>query len=146
MLYNNIYPTEATDHPQIIAVWEASVRATHHFLTEDDILFYRDLILNQYLDMVNLYCTKDEDTITGFVGLSDDMVQMLFIHPDARGKGHGSQLLNFAINQHGITKVDVNEQNQQALGFYQRFGFTIIDRAETDAVGRPYPVLSMELL
>ncbi|GAA4339305.1 hypothetical protein GCM10023149_49920 [Mucilaginibacter gynuensis] len=95
--------------------------------------------------MVNLYCTKDDDTITGFLGLSDDMVQMLFIHPDARGKGHGSQLLNFAINQHGITKVDVNEQNQQALGFYQRFGFTIIDRAETDAVGRPYPVLSMRL-
>ncbi len=144
MKNENIYPVNKTDYPRIMEIWEASVRATHHFLTEADIQFYKPLILDQYLDAVDLYCTKTDDTITGFLGLSDGMVQMLFIHPDARGLGIGKALLQFAMEK-GIRKVDVNEQNQQAVGFYQHMGFMVIDRSEVDGTGKPYPILSMEL-
>ena len=145
MKNNTIYTATSADYPEIIAVWEASVRATHHFLTEDDIQFYKLLILNEYLDLVAVYCTKENDKITGFLGLSDDMVQMLFIHPDARGMGIGKQLLQYAIYNKGIKKVDVNEQNTQAVGFYQHLGFVIKDRLPVDGAGKPYPILSMEL-
>nr|WP_283127626.1 hypothetical protein [Bacteroides clarus] len=29
------------DYDELLAVWEASVRSTHHFLTEENIQFYK---------------------------------------------------------------------------------------------------------
>ena len=37
------------DFDEIIEVWEASVRATHHFLTNDEIAFYKPLVLKYAL-------------------------------------------------------------------------------------------------
>ncbi|TCD10829.1 GNAT family N-acetyltransferase [Pedobacter frigidisoli] len=139
------YKPSPTDYPEIITVWEASVRATHHFLTESDIQTYKALILNEYLDQVDLYCIKSEDRILGFIGLNEDNIQMLFIHPDARGKGLGKAFIKFAINEKQIRNVDVNEQNEQAVGFYQHLGFSIIERFSEDAAGKPYPILSMSI-
>ena len=44
-----------------------------------------------------------------------------------------------------VNKVDVNEQNPQALGFYQHYGFEVIDRSPLDGSGKPYPILHMAL-
>ena len=70
---------------------------------------------------------------------------MLFVHPDYRGKQVGKKLLTYSIEKMNVRKVDVNEQNDQAVGFYKRFGFETISRSELDATGKPYPVLHMEL-
>ncbi|MNK06562.1 putative N-acetyltransferase YjaB [compost metagenome] len=134
-----------TDYVELVSVWEASVRATHDFLKEEDILFYKPLILNEYLKAVDLFCIKDNDTITGFMGLSESSIEMLFIHPAFRGSGIGKTLLQFAINELKINKVDVNEQNDQALGFYLKMGFKVVNRSELDGMGKPYPILHMEL-
>ena len=50
-----------------------------------------------------------------FIGLSTEMIEMLFVHPDFMGKGIGKSLLTYAIRQKGMTKVDVNEQNDKAV-------------------------------
>lgn len=134
-----------TDYVELVSVWEASVRATHDFLKEEDILFYKPLILNEYLKAVDLFCIKDNDTITGFMGLSESSIEMLFIHPAFRGSGIGKILLQFAINELKANKVDVNEQNDQALGFYLKMGFKVVNRSELDGMGKPYPILHMEL-
>lgn len=139
------YLPSTTDYPEIILLWEKSVLATHHFLRKEDIAAYKDLILNQFLDQVDLYCFKQEGKILGFIGINQDLIQMLFIHPDARKKGIGKQLLIFAILDKNCKKVDVNEQNEQAKGFYKHFGFKIIERFDHDSVGKPYPILAMEL-
>lgn len=134
-----------TDYVELVSVWEASVRATHDFLKEEDILFYKPLILNEYLKAVDLFCIRDNDTITGFMGLSESSIEMLFIHPVFRGSGIGKSLLQFAINELKTNKVDVNEQNDQALGFYLKMGFKVVNRSELDGMGKPYPILYMEL-
>jgi len=134
------------DYPELVSVWEASVKATHDFLTQEDIHFFRPLILNEYLHAVELACTKDAaGNILGFIGTAANKVEMLFIHPDTRGKGIGKFLLEYAIREKGITAVDVNEQNAQAVGFYLHSGFKVVSRSATDAMGKPFPILSMEL-
>lgn len=80
----------------------------------------------------------------GFIGMSHDSIEMLFIDSDRRGQGYGSALIEFA-KQRGATKVDVNEQNLSALNFYKAKGFRIISRDETDDGGRPYPILHLSL-
>lgn len=136
-----------TEYKEVVEVWEASVRATHHFLKEEDIAYFKPLILNTYLDAVDLRSFRYENnTIIGFLGVADQNLEMLFIHPEHRGKRVGKTLLEYAISNLNVTKVDVNEQNEQAVGFYKHCGFETIGRSELDASGKPYPILHMELI
>lgn len=143
------YPIDSIDkkeYPEVVELWEASVRATHHFLKEKDIRYFKPLILNHYLDAVDLSCIReDSGKILGFQGVAEGNLEMLFIHPDQRGKGIGKALLEHAVKKLGISKVDVNEQNEQALGFYLHYGFEVISRSDLDSSGKPYPILHMEL-
>jgi len=141
----NITAANRTDYNELITVWESSVRATHHFLTETDIQAYKKLIFNDFFDKLQLYCIKQNNKIISFMGIDQDFLQMLFIHPAFRGKGIGKLLVEYAIDHHAVTKVDVNEQNTQALGFYYRMGFELDERFDFDAVGKAYPVLAMSL-
>lgn len=134
------------DYDQMIAVWEASVRATHFFLAEEDIIFYRELILNQYFDLVRLKGVRNKDNdVIGFIGTTEYKIEMLFIHPSARGKGIGRALVDYAIATLGIREVDVNEQNTQAVGFYHAMGFRVKKRSCIDGMGKPYPILHLAL-
>lgn len=138
-----IKPSEA-DYDEITELWEASVRATHHFLSEADILFFKPLVRERYLPAVELYAVRDgENRIAAFTGLSDTLVEMLFVRPEAQGRGYGKTLLEFAVHEKKIVKVDVNEQNENALKFYEKQGFKVFARDETDAMGKPFPILHM---
>lgn len=136
----------AQDYPELLAVWENSVRATHDFITEDDIAFFKPIIIEQAFPNVTLKCIKSEHkTILGFVGVHDSKIEMLFILDAARGKGVGKALLNYAIEQLAANKVDVNEQNLLAVGFYQHMGFKVASRSPLDDMGKPFPILHMRL-
>ena len=142
----NIETVEKADYLKLIEIWESSVRATHDFLVEEDLQALKPLILEQYFDAVELRCAKDaQGEILGFCGVHGGNIEMLFISPDARGKGIGTMLTANAIHELGASKVDVNEQNEQALGFYLHIGFKVIGRSPVDGQGKPYPLLHMAL-
>ncbi|WP_165431245.1 GNAT family N-acetyltransferase [Atlantibacter hermannii] len=130
------------DYAALLAVWESAVRATHAFLSENDIAALHAQ-LPIWFAMVNLRVWRDpQGQIRGFVGMADETVEMLFIDADSHGKGIGRSLLRWAIEQ-GANKLDVNEQNPQALAFYQHCGFEITGRSALDGQGRPFPLLHM---
>jgi len=145
MSYSLIVKAVAVDYPELITVWEASVRATHHFLTETDIQAYKKLISGEYFASLDLYFIRETGRITAFIGVDNELLQMLFIDPEWRGRGVGKFLLQYATENLGITAVDVNEQNEQAVGFYYYMGFQPVERFEGDAAGKPYPIIAMEL-
>ncbi|QSR47930.1 acetyltransferase [Aeromonas veronii] len=141
-----IVPVSRADYPALIDLWEASVRATHHFLPETEILALKPLILEHYFDAVTLHCARTEEgRIAGFCGLCDRKIEMLFVAPAVRGSGVGRRLVEHAIGQCGATQVDVNEQNEQAVGFYQKMRFAVRGRSPLDGQGKPYPLLHMAL-
>lgn len=125
-------------------IWERSVRATHDFLDEATVQEIKDALIDDYFPNVELYAALDNDSFVGFIGLHEDMIEMLFIDSDRRGCGYGSFLIQFA-KEWGATKVDVNEQNTSALSFYLSKGFRVIGRDQTDDAGRPYPILHLSL-
>lgn len=140
-----IQPATTADYPEIIGVWELSVRATHDFLPEDYLQEIKSL-LPAILPQLPVYTfKKDDGTIVGFAGVAGDKIEMLFLHPDHRGKGIGKQLLNFCTGELKASKVDVNEQNIQAVGFYNNMGFMQTGYQALDGLGRPFPILLMEL-
>ena len=132
------------DYETLAGIWERSVMATHDFLKNDDFTEIKAALIPDYFPNVDLYAVADNGVYAGFIGLSQDSIEMLFIDNDYRGHGYGSSLIEFA-KQSGATKVDVNEQNLSALDFYKAKGFRIIGRDETDDAGRPYPILHLSL-
>ena len=134
-----------TDYDELLRVWEESVRATHDFLPEYDIVELRSVIRDKYFDALKIRCIKnDQGSIQAFIGVSDDNIEMLFVSPSAMNKGYGKHLLNLAVNAWGIKKVDVNEQNPNAVVFYEHFGFKVVSRSSVDGEGKPYPLLHMK--
>ena len=104
------------------------------------------LVLNTYLDAVELKCARNEEgKIIGFLGVADQNLEMLFIDTDYRGKQVGKTLLNFSIEKMNVTKVDVNEQNTNAKIFYEKAGFEVYEKTEKDDFGKNYPLLRMKL-
>lgn len=135
---------ERLDYDQLSAVWESSVKATHHFLEPEDFKYYKRLIPD-FFSHVDLYVIRQGKVIEAFMGVSDDHIEMLFVSADARGKGYGKCLLLYALDKLNAKKVDVNEQNTQALRFYEKFGFKVAARSEKDSMGKDYPILHLSL-
>lgn len=79
------------------------------------------------------------------MGIAEGNLEMLFIDDNHRGTGIGKKLITYAIDNLQVTKVDVNEQNIQAVGFYKYIGFSIYKRSNLDGEGRGYPILHMQL-
>ncbi len=135
-----------SDLARLVEVWEASVRATHHFLSESDIAFFKPLVRDSLLQLEKLVCLRGEKgQVTAFAGISEHKLEALFIDPTVRGTGIGRRLVEHAVNTLGVTTVEVNEQNEQAVGFYLHMGFVVETRSETDGLGKPFPLLHMRL-
>lgn len=131
---------------ELVACWRASVEATHTFLTPADIERIAAYVPNAIASVAHLaVCWDESDQVVGFIGVDGAMIEMLFIHPSRRGQGLGTHLLDHATSEYGATLVDVNEQNEQAVGFYEHYGFQVFGRSETDAMGDPFPILHMRL-
>ena len=126
-------------------LWERSVRATHDFLAPEDIPFFRRMVRQEALPAAEIYVIRDSGNgFAAFAGIGADRLEMLFVAPSARGKGLGRELVEHVTVHCGVQRVDVNEQNAQAAGFYARMGFRVVSRDALDPSGRPYPILHLE--
>ena len=144
--FSDILPLNENDYAEILTVWENSVRATHHFLKESDINFYRPLIEKYALPDFELFGVKNQnDGLAGLIGLKNGKIEMLFVHPDFFRRGIGKKLVTFAVNAKNCIKVDVNEENPNAYKFYQNCGFHLVSRDEKDEQGKPHPILHLSL-
>ena len=129
---------------QLLAVWESSVRATHLFLTEDEILRIRDYVPQALNGVAHLVIAEENGRSMAFMGVADGCLEMLFVEAEYRGRGCGKALLQCGMERYGVDSLTVNEQNPQAVGFYTHMGFETVRRSETDEQGGPYPILYMK--
>ncbi len=130
---------------RLLQVWESSVRATHLFLSEDEINSIKQYV-PQALNGVPVLVVAENDNgnPVGFMGIAEQMLEMLFISNANRGQGIGKRLLQYGIANYSVSKLAVNEQNPLAKGFYEHMGFTVYNRTELDEQGNPYPLLYMK--
>lgn len=127
----------------LLGVWERSVRATHLFLSNAEIKTIKAYVPQALANVEYLIIAETGDPIA-FMGTQNGRLEMLFITPAERGKGVGRQLLQYGIENYGVSEVTVNEQNPQAVGFYEHMGFETYKRTDLDEEGNPYPLLYMK--
>ena len=129
----------------IITVWNKAIRATHNFLSEDDIQILERKTLIELFESVSIYGIRvNNKELAEFVGINQNIIEMLFVSPDFTKKGIGSFLLNFAITENGAHKLEVYEHNKNAIRLYEKSGFIKASREDCDPlINKPYSILKM---
>ena len=124
-------------------IWRDAVDATHNFLTAEDRAAI-EAEVQSFLPAAPLWLAVDaEDRPVGFMLLDGPSMEALFIDPAHRGTGVGRALVGHALERHPTLTTEVNEQNGQAVGFYERLGFVPVGRSEIDGQGRAYPLIHL---
>ena len=128
----------------LLNIRESSVRATHSFLTEREIERIKQYVPQALREARHLLVAEDDGVPAAFAGINGHKLEMLFVSAEKRGRGIGKELLQYAVDVYGVTELTVNEQNAQAVGFYEHMGFRAYKRSETDEQGGRYPILYMK--
>jgi len=143
----HVRPARVEDRERLLELWERSVRATHHFLEDSDVVALRPLVAEELAsDAVGWWVlVSATEALIGFLGFANDTIEALFIDTDHHGQGGGKLLVAHAQSLGaGALAVDVNEHNEAALRFYEALGFSVVGRSPADAAGRPFPILHMK--
>lgn len=130
---------------QLLRVWESSVKATHSFLSENEIENIKRYVPRALREVPHLIVAgNDGGSPVAFAGVNGRKLEMLFVSAESRGRGIGGGLLRYAVDAYAVNELTVNEQNPFAVGFYEHMGFRAYRRSETDEQGNPYPILYMK--
>ncbi len=128
---------------ELLGIWERSVKASHKFLTDEEIENIKEYVPQAFKGVEHLIVAFDDELPLGFIGINERKIEMLFIDGNLRGKGFGSSLINYALKNFNVNEVVVNEQNPLAHNFYLKVGFKDFSRSELDEQGNPYPIITM---
>ncbi len=131
---------------KLLEVWEDSVKATHLFLSSEEIEKIKEYVPQAIKEVKHLIIMENENNVPiAFMGIDNSKLEMLFVKNSERGKGLGKQLLSYGIEKYNVNELAVNEQNPNAKAFYEHLGFKVYKREELDEQGNPYPILYMKI-
>ena len=137
-------PSRPEDGDRVVAIWAAAVDATHDFLSPEDRAAIGEEV-RTFLPGAALTVAVDRhDRPVGFMLIAGGHMEALFVDPAYRGTGIGAALVRHALTVHPKLTTDVNEQNSQAVGFYEKMGFKHIGRSPLDGQGKPYPLIHLK--
>ena len=121
----NIREFQTKDIGKIMRIWFDTNVKTHYFISKKYWLEQFDnvkLALPQ--SEIYVYEINNKD-IVGFIGLSDDYIEGLFVDVNYQSTGIGKQLLDYIKNIKICLSLNVYEKNDRATRFYLRECFTI---------------------
>ena len=129
---------------RVVEIWRNAVDATHGFLSPEDRQAIDEMVCG-FLPQVPLWLAVDaNDYPQAFMLIDNGHMQALFVDSACRGIGIGAALVRHGLSLHPNMTTDVNEQNGQAVGFYEKIGFKRTGRSPLDDQGRPYPLIHLE--
>lgn len=140
----NIRKANAADYDRLMEIWSSAVLATHDFLNPTDFELFATLIPTEFFPQLEVYLLERNGEIVAFFAVSADNLEMLFVDAACHGQGLGKIAVHYVLDRLQVYKVDVNEQNPQAIQFYLRMGYAQKGRSERDGMGKPHPLLHLE--
>ncbi len=121
-----IRPFRENDLFAVMQIWlETNIKA-HSFIPKD---YWTDnyAMVKNILPQAEIYVYEDDDTnqIDGFIGLTDNYIEGIFVRESIQSRGIGKQLLNYAKQIKSFMRLSVYQKNTRAITFYQREQFVI---------------------
>lgn len=116
----NIRRSRHEEGEKLIAIWRRSVDATHDFLSNAYRAELEELV-SDFLPEAPLWvAVTDQDEPVGFMLLTGEHMDALFVDPDVRGQGIGKRLVEHALTLAPGLTTNVNEQIHKLLDFIRK--------------------------
>ncbi len=111
------------DLDSIMKLWLETNISAHSFIDEN---YWKENYdeVRQMIPKSTIY-VYEEDTIKGFVGLSENYIAGIFVEANSQSKGIGKVLLDYVKERNKEVFLYVYKKNERAVRFYLREGFTI---------------------
>lgn len=117
---------ETRDLDTVMQIWLHGNLDAHAFLSAGFWTEHFEMVRDM-LPQAELYVSENEDTrqIDGFIGLTENHIEGVFVAKAARSKGIGKALLDYAKSRKPYLTLNVYQKNERALAFYRREQFTV---------------------
>lgn len=133
-----VRPAREIDIQALAAIAERSYRQAFETILEQDVLATRDsaFFARRFVDSwERMILVEAEGTLLGFLLMTEGHIDMLFMDPDASGKGAGALLLHEA-ERSGAKSLECFRDNRGARRFYERHGWRVAREYDREFAGR----------
>ena len=117
---------ESRDLDAVMQIWLHGNLNAHAFIAASFWTEHFEMV-RDLLPQAELYVHEDAGTrqIDGFIGLTENHIEGIFVAKAARSKGIGKALLDYAKSRKPRLTLSVYQKNQRALAFYRREQFIV---------------------
>lgn len=125
---------QKADVDRIADIWLDANRKAHHFIPAKYWQSNYDAV-KEMLPQAEVYVFERGQKIYGFIGLSEEYIEAIFVSEEKQSQGIGKRLLDFAKDKRAELCLNVYQKNIRAINFYQREGFEIQSEGLDEATG-----------
>ena len=117
---------ESRELDAVMQIWLHGNLDAHAFIPASFWTEHFEMVRDM-LPQAELYVHEDEDTrqIDGFIGLTENHIEGIFVAKSARSEGIGKALLEYAKSRKPRLTLSVYQKNQRAIAFYRREQFGV---------------------
>ena len=125
---------QKTDINRVAEIWLTANRNAHAFIPAAYWESHLDFVKNM-LPQTEVYVYENDKMIQGFIGLSGEYIEGIFVSVEMQSHGIGRLLLDYIKNRKTKLSLNVYQQNTRAISFYKREGFEIKSYSLDKATG-----------
>ena len=115
---------QKADINRVADIWLKTNLKAHFFISEQYWISNYEFV-KELLPQAEVYVYEDDKMIQGFIGVSDEYIEGIFVSDEMQSRGIGNMLLDYIKDKKDRLQLKVYQKNVRAMSFYQREGFTI---------------------
>ncbi len=131
------------DINKVAEIWLDTNIKTHYFISAQYWKSNFELV-KELLLQATVYVYEDKQEIQGFIGLSNEYIEGIFVSAEMQSQGIGKILLNYVKGKRNKLILNVYQKNTRAISFYQREGFEIQHSGLDEATGEKDYVMAWQ--
>ena len=135
---------QKVDINRVADIWLKTNLKAHFFIPEQYWISNYEFV-KEMLPQAEVYVYEDDKMIQGFIGVSDEYIEGIFVSDEMQSRGIGKMLLDYIKDKKDRLQLKVYQKNVRAMSFYQREGFTIQSESMDEFTGEKEYVMNWEL-
>ena len=134
---------QKADINRVADIWLKTNLKAHFFIPEQYWISNYEFV-KEMLPQAEVYVYEDDKMIQGFIGVSDEYIEGIFVSDEMQSRGIGKMLLDYIKDKKDRLQLKVYQKNVRAMSFYQREGFTIQSEEMDQFTGEKEYVMNWE--
>ena len=134
---------QKVDINRVADIWLTTNLKAHFFISEQYWISNYEFV-KEMLPQAEVYVYEDDKMIQGFIGVSDEYIEGIFVSDEMQSCGIGKMLLDYIKDKKDRLQLKVYQKNVRAMSFYQREGFTIQSEGMDEFTGEKEYVMNWE--